>query len=172
MATNVQPRLARQADVDIGYDYDFEHKWERFERGVWAGFCLLILAGFLGLFGRGPLNHVKQSLPDGTTVQYDRVVRFKSPSTVTFSVPVQAGTATIEASKNVVQKLGLQSVFPQPSEDLGSQHAGPFRFQPSSPGTESVFVQLSMQPSGVGPVTSTYRINGQTTIPIIQFIVP
>ena len=70
MATNTESALARQAEIDIGYDYDFEYKWGRFERGVWLAFGLLILAGLLGLFGKGPLNKVKRTLPDGTVIQY------------------------------------------------------------------------------------------------------
>src|SRR3954471_19930272 len=27
MATNIGSGLARQAEIDIGYDYEFEHKW-------------------------------------------------------------------------------------------------------------------------------------------------
>jgi hypothetical protein len=172
MATNIQSRLERQAEIDIGYDYEFERKWDRFERGVWLVYGLLLLGGILGVFGRGPLNKVKRTLPDGTIVQYSRVVRFKSPSAVTFTLPVHDGAATIQASNGVVEKLGLQSLFPNPTQNLGSSQVGPFRFQAASPGAENVFIQMTMQPSGIGPVTSTYYINGLTSVSIKQFIVP
>src|SRR4051794_38748262 len=172
MATNIGSGLARQAEIDIGYDYEFEHKWGRFERGVWLAFSLLILAGLLGLFGRGPLNNVKRTLPDGTVLQYSRVVRFKSPSAMTFNLPLQNGTATLQAGNAVVEKLGLQSLFPRPSQNLGSPQVGSFRFQAASPEAQSVFVQMTIQPSGIGPVTSTYSINGLTSVSIKQFIVP
>jgi hypothetical protein len=172
MATDTHSAIARQAEIDIGYDCEFEHKWGTFERVVWIIFGLLIAAGLAGLFGRGPLNKVKRTLPDGTTVQYERVVRFKSPSAVVFTLPVHQGAATVEANNAVVEKLGLQSLFPRPTLNIGSPQVGPFLFRASSPDAQNVFVELAMQPSAIGPVTSTYRINGLTSVSIQQFIVP
>src|SRR5947209_3340773 len=106
MSTNVEPglepsvgpSLERQSDIDIGYDNVFERRWSYFERFVWAFFSLLIAATLLGLLGRGPLNRVRRTLADGTTVEYERVVRFKSPSMITFVVPVKDGSASIQPS--------------------------------------------------------------------------
>jgi hypothetical protein len=111
-------------------------------------------------------------LPDGTVLQYSRVVRFKSPSAMTFNLPLQNGTATLQAGNAVVEKLGSQSLFPRPSQNLGSPQVVPFRFQAASPEAQSAFVQMTIQPSGIGPVTSTYSINGLTSVSIKQFIVP
>ncbi len=63
--------LERQAEIDVGYDFLFERRWGRFERGMWLFFVLLMVAGVTGLLGRGPLNHVKKTAEDGTTIQYE-----------------------------------------------------------------------------------------------------
>jgi|SRR5579884_404177 hypothetical protein len=166
------PGLERQAEIDVGYDYVFEQRWCTFERGVWAFFTLLIAAGLAGVFGRGPLNEVKLTLNDGTSVRYERVVRFKSPTVTNFEIPVSNGIAELEANTSAVKKLGLQQVIPQPTRTFGSEHVGPVQFQVVAPQTKTVFMQLAMQPSGLGPVTSSYRVNGQTTVQIKQFVLP
>ena len=166
------PDLQRQADIDIGYDYVFEHRWARFERVIWGTLGVIIALGIAGVFGRGPLNNVKRTLPDGTFVQYERVIRFKSPTVLTFQLPVSNGVARLEATTAAARKAGLQQIVPTPTQDLGSEHIGPIQFQASSPETKTVFVELAMQPSGIGPVLSKYSINNTTTLDIRQFVLP
>jgi len=172
MSVAAGARLERQADIDIGYDYRFEHAWGRFERYVWLGFCILLGGGLLGIFGRGPLNEVTRTYADGTSIKYERVVRFKSPTLIQFNVPAENGLVTIQPDKAATEKLGLQQTFPQPSQSLGSAEVGPLEFKAQAADAQKIFVQLSMQPSSLGPVKSTYRINGQETVQIDQFIVP
>jgi hypothetical protein len=167
-----RPSIERQADIDTGYDYSFERKWGRFERVVWVFFVLLLALGMAGFFGRGPLNNVKRSLPDGASVQYERVVRFKSPSVLIFHLPVTNGWAKLEASTNAVKKAGLQQIVPTPTQDLGSEQVGPIQFHVADQKAKTVFVELAMQPSGIGPVTSRYSINGDTTVELHQFVLP
>jgi hypothetical protein len=85
MEKEKQPGLERQAEVDLGYDDAFEQQWEAFERCVWFVFMLLLIAGRVGSFGRGPLNQVKLTFDDGTTLQYERILRFKSPTVMNYS---------------------------------------------------------------------------------------
>jgi hypothetical protein len=172
MAAQDQISLERQSDIDIGYDYIFERRWARFERIVWGLFTLLIAAGLAGIFGRGPMNQVKRTLGDGSRVQYERIVRFKSPTRVNFELPANQGVAQIEADLSTITKLGLQQVFPQPTRDWGSEQVGPLQFQSVTSGTNSVFVQLAMQPAALGFVTSTYIVNGRTTVRIRQLVLP
>jgi len=171
MSVAAGARLERQADIDIGYDFSFENAWSRFERYAWLGFSILLCAGLLGIFGRGPLNQVSRTFGDGTSIKYERVVRFKSPTLMQFIVPAQDGIATIQPDKLATDKLGLQMTVPQPSQALGSSQVGPFQFRTGAD-AKTVFVDLMMQPGSIGPVTSTYRINGQNTVEIKQFIVP
>ena len=89
-----------------------------------------------------------------------------------FSVPVKNGVATVEASRNVAEKLGLQSLVPPATQFLGSWQVGPVRYEAPSRDSATVFVQVAMQPASIGPVTATYRINGQQTVRTRQFIVP
>jgi hypothetical protein len=164
--------LERQAGIDTGYDYHFERNWGRFERGVWVLLLLILAAGLAGLFGRGPLNKVKAQLPDGTSIQYERVVRFKSPSVVSLSIPFVNGVSRVEVDRKSAEKLGIQQIMPQPTQDFGSEQLGPFEFRAPGPDVQKAFVQLSLQPSGIGPVTSSYRINNTTSVQLKQFILP
>jgi hypothetical protein len=172
MPNSEKIQLERQAEIDVGYDQMFERQWGRFERWIWLGFITVIILGLLGYFGRGPMNTVKRTVSDGTMVQYERVVRFKTPTMIVFSIPVNHGLASIKADKTTVQKLGLQQVFPQPTESLGSEEIGPLEFKVAEPTAKAVLVQLLMQPSSVGPAKSIYQVNGETIVNIKQFIVP
>ena len=89
-----------------------------------------------------------------------------------FTVPVVSGVARIEADKTAIQKLGLQQVVPQPTQNFGSDRLGPIQFQAPDPNAKTVFLQLSMQPGSIGRVKSNYRLNGKTTVEIHQLILP
>lgn len=171
--TENPPSLQRQSGVDVGYNRPFEQAWGRFERYVWATISLLILVGIAGVFGRGPLNLVSRTLPGNGMVQYERIVRFKTPTVIRFALPVDhPGTVSIQLDAVAFERLGLQTVVPQATKSLGSPMAGHFVFDTDSPQTKLVFVGLSLQPSTIGPVRSNYLINGQIQITLDQFVLP
>lgn len=91
--------MERRAEIDTGYDYRFERRWGRFERLVWLFFAFLITLALVGVLGRRPLNQVRRTFEDGSSVQYERALRFRSATVIDFQVPVENGTATLEASQ-------------------------------------------------------------------------
>lgn len=167
-----QPSLERQSDIDIGYNQSFEEAWGCFERYAWLVITILIVAGLLGLFGRGPLNQVTRPIGQTGSVRYGRIVRFKTPTVIDFVLPLKNGTATLRPDAQAIKMLGLRNVFPKPTKTLASPGAGCFVFTADPTETKTIFVQLSFQPSGVGSSRSTYFINEETPVRVEQFVIP
>jgi hypothetical protein len=169
---NSSASLARQADTDIGFDPRFERRWCIFERVVWGVFVLAIVVGLLGLLGRGPLNKKVAQGQDGTTVKYERVVRYHTPTAIEVQAPAHNGFALIVLDKKALEKLGLKEMIPLPSRSMASGQVGPFLFAVTSPAANSVLVKFSLEPASIGPISSTVQVNGKTDTTLDQVMVP
>ena len=163
---NVTPSLQNQAGTDTGYDYNFEQRWCSLERSLWLAFCGVILIGLLGFLGRGPLNHSKLQRPDHSTVKYERVLRYHTPTLLELQLPVIDGRAELTLDKADADKLGLKQIVPQPTRNLGSTKTGPFVFESGDRDAESILVVLSLEPANIGPITTHLSVNGQTQITV------
>lgn len=76
--------VPKVGDVAVGEDLNFQRKWWVFERLVWVFFLLILVADFLGVFGRGWAAKAEMSNAGHTlTVDYERVMRGGTPSTMT-----------------------------------------------------------------------------------------
>jgi hypothetical protein len=47
------PELGKSGEVETGFNEKFEQGWWRVERTAWAVMTVLVMAGALGVFGRG-----------------------------------------------------------------------------------------------------------------------
>jgi len=71
-------------EIAVGENLEFQRRWWRFERAVWATFLILIICDLTGLFGHGWLSKTRASVPDGSlSVEYERTERVNTPSSMT-----------------------------------------------------------------------------------------
>ena len=164
------PELNRQSEVDLGFDLTFEKRWYAFERALRWVLAFVLVAGVLGAFGRGMLSN-RDASSQGARVKYERLLHYKTPSNIELQVPSVNGEARIEFCKDAAQKLGLSQTTPLPSENAASSETGPMIFR-ADPGQQTVAVHAPLQPSSLGPVHCTLKINGNDAFTIDQFIVP
>lgn len=72
-----------QQEFDIGYNEAFERRWWRIEVGLWIFLTAILIAGLGGLMGSGKIARKEIGSSDGAvTLKYERIARFKTPSTV------------------------------------------------------------------------------------------
>lgn len=157
------PKVA--GEIAVGEDLDFQRKWWRFERIVWAILLLVIVADVLGVFGRGWLAKAQDRTPDGAlTLHYERVERASTPSIMTLDFGNQAihdGRVQLYISNSLVKPLGAQRVSPEPLTstigDGGITYTFPATAAPMS-------VQIELMPSFPGIHSFEMRVPGSQPI--------
>lgn len=87
-------------------------------------FVLVLLAGLIGLVGKGPLSKAHGSSADGNlSVDYYRFIRYQGPVETTLSIDRDAtrdGSVQLSLSRDFIEKIELRRIEPEPE----SQSAG------------------------------------------------
>lgn len=151
--------------VAVGEDLAFQHRWWRFEKGIWIFFGLILLADALGVFGRGLLAKAERRAADGTMwVKYERVERANTPSIMTIHFDPSAvhnGTVRLFVSESVVKQLGAQRVIPQPQSSTLSADGVTYSFLTSGGAST---VEIALEPSFAGVQDFRVQVEGAAAV--------
>ena len=114
-------------EIAVGTNMEFERKWWRLERTAWTVMVILLIAGFVGLFGRGPLATANAQSSDGAlTMRYEHFERYRTPAKIAVTLKgagVRNHAALLWVSDSLLKQLGNQRVSPQPAvSELGGDH--------------------------------------------------
>ena len=90
--------------VRFGFDTQFEDQWWRVEKRAWIAMLLIVGAGALGAFGRGPLT---KAHADGApiNVEYERVVRYQTPTRIAVHVPPDPHGTRLFVSRSLIDRI-------------------------------------------------------------------
>ncbi len=161
-------------ELEVGYDKSFERRFHRLELAG-RGFLLLVVAGSLsGLLGRGPLSHETARAPGGgTSVDYEPVARYDTPTQVTLHLHPAPGRATVTVAVDTgfIEPMGLTTVQPLPlssATDKGGL-ALTFAVRPGEPDT---LVRLHLKPSVVGRVPMRATVDDTQPLSWTQVVLP
>lgn len=134
-------------ELAVGEDLDFQRRWWRFERVVWAFFLVVIVCDLVGLFGHGPLAEATASTPDKSlSVDYERVARANTPSMITLHFgygAIRDGQVSILMSDSIFKDLGAQRIVPQPAATTIGEEGVTYSFPATSPAA----VRIHLQPA-------------------------
>jgi hypothetical protein len=151
--------------IAVGEDLAFQERWWTFERLVWFGFCAILLADVLGVFGAGWLAHARVEEPGlGMDVRYDRVARTGTPTTLAIQFGTDAaatGNVVLIASDSVVKGLGAQRVIPQPAATSIAAGSMTYTFPAGNPPGE---VDFELQPGTPGIYQFTLQVQGHPSV--------
>lgn len=162
-----------QNAIAVGEDIEFQRKWWRFEKIIWAILLAIVLFDVLGGFGRGWLANACKSTPDGAlTLNYERVMRASTPSVLTMQfgdTAIHNGRIILFISDSVVKRLGAQRVSPQPAVSSVGEGGITYVFPASqSPAT----LQIQLEPSFPGPQKFRIQAEGSAAINGQVFVMP
>lgn len=150
---------------------------EAFHERVWrlrrAGrlvMVLLILVGFAGLLGTGPLSRGEVSDAGGLHVEYARFARAEAPASLRVRMPAQADGHRLAVSRAFLDRVRIESVVPEPvrSETLGDQVVYVFV---GRPGTEAV-ATFHFTPHVIGLARGTLGAPGLAPLTIWMIVYP
>ena len=151
-SVEVGPSVARiHDDLAVGTNRNFQKKWWYFERAFWLFLILFVVAGFIGLMGRGPLSRGEAASPDGLVqVQYERFARYKTPSLISVKISPEAihnNAVRFWVSTTLVSELGTERVVPQPAISVPGKDRIDYIFPAQSSPLE---LEFQLQPGKPG----------------------
>jgi hypothetical protein len=160
-------------EIAVGSDLEFQRKWWKFEKFVWAFFTLLLILNVCGFFGRGPFAKAHRITHDGSLeVSYERLERYGTPSVlrIQFSpVAIRNGKVQLWVSESLVKALGNQRVSPEPDTSAIGHGGILYTFAAT---TLPATVQFSLQPATVGSTRVAFQVPGFERFSADIFVFP
>ncbi len=140
-------------ELEVGFDAKFELGWARLERAGRVVMCLVVVGGLAGAFGAGPLDHARVGRTMGGRIDYQPIARFGAPTQVTLHLPPVATDSrmVVTISSSFLEPFGLQSISPQPVNELSDEGRLQLTFAVSGGGTDN-FVRIHGMPAQIGPI--------------------
>jgi hypothetical protein len=167
MARNVSP----VDSIEVGSDLDFEKRWRRVQRVLWTVMSLVVVAGLLGLFGRGPLSHGK-AIGRSASAEFERFARFKTPAQITFLVPggISGSSLDVFVDAPLLESLRIEQTKPQPV-DMRAEPGGGATMQFLKSTSAPFTVHFTQEFSKVGPQEGELMVAGEQ-LQLRQFVYP
>jgi len=160
-------------EIAVGSDLEFQHKWWRFTRVMWAVFTVIVIADLLGCFGRGPLANAHMRTSDGTMdIKYERIERFSTPSMLRIQLgqnAIHAGKIQLWVGESLVKPLGNQRVIPQPLTSSVGDGGVLYTFAATA---LPASVAFALEPSAPGIYDANIRVPGSRQSNLRIFVMP
>jgi len=160
--------LTDERRAAIGFDEAFENRWCRVEKSAWTLMVALLIAGGIGLFGRGVLARSHASGPD-VSIEYERIARYQTPTRISVTVPPDDGGTRVFVGRSLLDRLQVQAAVPPA---LGSELRpdGVVLLFPAQP-TGGV-ITLTAEPGSIGVCQQWLGLDGRAPVGFRQFILP
>lgn len=161
-------------ELEVGFDARFERRWLWAQRVGTVVMIAFVGSALAGLMGRGPYSHDSLAPADaGMAVDFEPVARAQTPTQITFHIRnlSDASEMRLFVSTTVVEPMGLTRVIPQPLASSPVQGGLELTF-PVQAGERDGHVRLVVQPSGVGPIELTARLEGRAPVTWTQTVMP
>ncbi len=154
------PEPVRGADrvndeLEVGYDQEFERRWNIAQNVGLAVMVLFLLVCVSGLLGRGPLSHRTASAPDGSLrVDFEPIAREGTPTQVTLRLanPDDAPMPVdVFVSGKMAEPMGLGRTVPNTEATMVGSKGLVLRFV-VAPRQANAKIRLDAMPATAGIV--------------------
>lgn len=162
-------------EIKAGFYPDFERSWRRAELVGRAVMLAAVAATLAGLLGGGPVSLWTRKAVSGLLeVEYAPVVRFGTPTglTIRAAAPPGQDRVAVTLPGSIVQRYGLQSIYPQPVESQSGPDGSMRLVFPVQPGTQAAVIQVGGMPAGGGLMRLSARMDGGARAAWSQLVLP
>ncbi|MDZ4839611.1 MAG: hypothetical protein SGJ04_06350 [Bacteroidota bacterium] len=117
-------------ELEIAQDAKFQQREWQIEKLVWSLSALVLLAGALGLFGRGLLSYRTETTNKGTEINYAKLLRYQTEEefSVTFKDVSVKDKIWISIDDESLKKLGISASNPTPNKVIAVANAKRFEY--------------------------------------------
>lgn len=164
---------ARSEDLQLDTDDSFQRNEWRVQRVGWVVWTVVIVAGFIGLLGPGPISQAKIAASDGSlTVAYDRYLHYHHPTQLTLSVgEVADGELQIKFDRALLDRLQVERIEPEPLKSELADDGVVYKFL-QRPSSQNVKVIFHVDYEQFGASRGTVEVVGHEPVTLAQFVYP
>lgn len=143
--------LPRHGTLEIDEDLPFLRRSWQVERAGLALFALLVLAGFLGLFGEGALSRTSVRSGEGTlSLEYLRFARRGATTELRISLaPAGEGSARLWIGHGYLHEVEVTAITPEPQSVQSTQDGVVYDLAVGD-AQQPAIVSIHVQPRGFG----------------------
>jgi hypothetical protein len=160
--------LSKTGDIETGFDEAFEWKWIRFEHSIWLVMIVVVIVGLAGGLGRGPLAKA-QAAAAPIEVEYERVVRYQTPTQITVTFSGQSGIERLFVGRPLLDRLQLESIVPRPAAAEPGRDGVVLLFPRSKTASQ---VTLVAQPATLGRTRTAIGLPEGPRVTFSQLVLP
>jgi len=146
-----------------------EHEW-RIQRIGWCLLTIFLALAFAGLFGKGPLSHVRAENASGR-IEYERFIRYGAPAefVVTPAGKAAHGISRVEIASSYLQAFRIERVTPEPTTVRIAGEQLVYEFATSAPGAA---ISFEVDPRQLWRHRTLVRIDGGAPLELSQLTYP
>ncbi len=142
-------------ELEVGYDQEFERRWNIAQNVGLVAMVLFLLVCLSGLLGRGPFSHRTANAPDGSLhVDFEPAAREGTPTQVTLRL-ANPGDApmpvSVFVSGKMAEPMGLDRTVPDTEATMVGSKGLVLRFV-VAPRQADAKIRLDAMPASAGIV--------------------
>jgi hypothetical protein len=162
-------------DLEIDQDLDFQRRTWTAERVRWIVMALLLVAGFLGLFGKGPLSEAMVIDPDGALwLSYEHFGRQETGTDLHIHISPEAfdkGEARVWLNRAYLENFKVEQVTPPPLRVEAGADRLTYVFVPVEP-DRAARITVRLQPLSMGSCEGEAGVPGRKPVSFRQCFYP
>lgn len=152
-------------------DLPLQRREWRVQRVIWIFLCLILMAGLLGLFGRGPISETIAGDPaDAFWLQYEKFNRYKSSSVLRVHMRREPDQPfQFQLSNDYLNNIQLEQITPEPERmEAASSHT---TFYFAAKGRDDAVATIYFRPHRIGRLDAE-AVSGETVRRFSQWVYP
>ncbi|MBA3659011.1 MAG: hypothetical protein H0W67_05380 [Gemmatimonadales bacterium] len=156
--------VTRVGRLEIDQNLRAQNNDWRAQRVGWGIMVSLVIAGALGVFGRGPLSHATARSPRGdVSLEYERFARLGAP--LKLKVTLASGSlpspVRLSISRQYLDRMMIERILPRPVRVRARGEMLDYAFELAGGRASRAEVVFEMQPSQAGVNHGTLGVGGQ-----------
>jgi hypothetical protein len=161
--------------LDLDEDMEFQEKDWRAERIAWVFMALFVIAGLLGVFGRGGISNASQKSADNKMeVKYQRFLRYHTEDELEIKINrnTKSNSLHLLLGKAFNKKIQVQSIDPKPEKMLITEKGVLYIF-PVAPALRKANITFYIKPEKMGSLQTYIACNEEgSQVQFNQYIYP
>jgi hypothetical protein len=161
------------AGLELEYEEAFHQRMWRVRRVGWLGMVLLMLAGFGGFLGGGPMSRAEVRTSHGVRIEHARFARAEAPQTLQAHLPVPAADGyRLAVSREFLDRVRIDSVVPHPLRTEVHVDRVVYVFAGPSATAAAAVATFHFTPHSMGLVRAGFGVPDLATLTIWMIVYP
>lgn len=163
--------VRKKEQTDFKSELEFHRREWRVERVGWVLLAVFLILAVAGLFGSGPLSHVRSGSKDGGSIEYERFVRHGSITALRVrpAATLGHGAMRIEIAASYLRAFRIERIDPEPSSVVVSGERLVYEFAAAPAGAQ---ISFHLHPEELGSHAAQVVIDAAEPLTIRQFTYP